>query len=355
MRLRLALESFDEAAIFTIHGFCQRALAETAFAAGHAFERELLADQSEMLAGVARDFWRKTMAEATARGESHWVQWLIEIFGGPEGLASQVKSHVGRLDALLEAPSSDSREAAGNEFLLAFAAARTLWQKEGARVLEWMADARLNQRSYPAAKQAGRAAALDQLFAHPPSRLPPFPLPADLAYFGLEKITKARTQASPPPEHPFFAAVDALLAAGARLAAAFDSASRRLLHDFLLAAREELAARKRRSGQQSYDDLLADMAQALQSPAGPALAATLRERYRAALVDEFQDTDPLQLDIFSGIFGQAACPLVWCMWAIPNRRSTAFAAPMCLPTWRHGGRRMRAMPCWKTGVPIRRC
>ncbi|MFN3883539.1 MAG: hypothetical protein ACK4Q4_02125, partial [Rhodocyclaceae bacterium] len=41
-RLRLAIESFDEASIFTIHGFCQRALAEAAFAAGQPFERELI-------------------------------------------------------------------------------------------------------------------------------------------------------------------------------------------------------------------------------------------------------------------------------------------------------------------------
>lgn len=306
-RLRLALESFDEAAIFTIHGFCQRALAETAFAAGHAFERELLADQGEMLAGVARDAWRKEMAAATSLGEIHWVQWLIQSFGGPEGLAMRVRNHVGRLDALLEAPSSDSRQAAENDLLAAYAAARTLWREEGVRVLAWVEGAQLNKRSYPAARLAVRATTLEQMFAHDQ---PPFPLPEDLAFFGLEKIGKARTQASPPAEHPFFIAVDALLEAERLLKAAFDGASRRLLHDFLLVARTALGERKRRSGQQSYDDLLVDMAQALKGPGGTALAQSLRSRYRAALVDEFQDTDPLQLDIFSGIFGQADHPSV---------------------------------------------
>ncbi|MBP8217378.1 MAG: UvrD-helicase domain-containing protein, partial [Thauera sp.] len=47
-RLRLALQTFDEAAIFTIHGFCQRALADTPFAAGLPYELELVEDDSAL-------------------------------------------------------------------------------------------------------------------------------------------------------------------------------------------------------------------------------------------------------------------------------------------------------------------
>ena len=47
-RLRLALQTFDEAAIFTIHGFCQRALADTPFAAGLPYELELVEDETEL-------------------------------------------------------------------------------------------------------------------------------------------------------------------------------------------------------------------------------------------------------------------------------------------------------------------
>ena len=43
-RLRAALDGFDEAAIFTIHGFCQRALREFAFESGAAFDAELIGD-----------------------------------------------------------------------------------------------------------------------------------------------------------------------------------------------------------------------------------------------------------------------------------------------------------------------
>ena len=35
----------------------------------------------------------------------------------------------------------------------------------------------------------------------------------------------------------------------------------------------------------------------------PWLAASLKARFPAALIDEFQDTDPLQFEIFRSIYG----------------------------------------------------
>ena len=54
---------------------------------------------------------------------------------------------------------------------------------------------------------------------------------------------------------------------------------------------------------QTFDDLLRGLRNALQdTEKGPALAAHLRDEFKAALVDEFQDTDPVQYDIFRRVF-----------------------------------------------------
>lgn len=54
---------------------------------------------------------------------------------------------------------------------------------------------------------------------------------------------------------------------------------------------------------QTYDDLLRGLRIALQdSTKGPLLAACLRNEFKAALVDEFQDTDPVQYEIFQRVF-----------------------------------------------------
>jgi exodeoxyribonuclease V beta subunit len=77
-----------------------------------------------------------------------------------------------------------------------------------------------------------------------------------------------------------------------------------------IAAREELDRRKRRIGVMTYDDLLTRLDETLCGPGGAAVAARLRDRYRVVLVDEFQDTDPVQWDIMRRAFGEGDATLV---------------------------------------------
>ena len=74
--------------------------------------------------------------------------------------------------------------------------------------------------------------------------------------------------------------------------------------------RREVDARKRRLGVMTYDDLLTRLHDALHGPGGDAIAERLRARYRVVLVDEFQDTDPIQWRIVERAFGGGETALV---------------------------------------------
>jgi exodeoxyribonuclease V beta subunit len=76
------------------------------------------------------------------------------------------------------------------------------------------------------------------------------------------------------------------------------------------AVRQELDGRKRRLGVMSYEDLLTRLADTLAGEGGEAVARRMRERYRVVLVDEFQDTDPVQWDIVRRAFGDGTTTLV---------------------------------------------
>jgi len=88
------------------------------------------------------------------------------------------------------------------------------------------------------------------------------------------------------------------------------------------AVRLELEARKRRLAVMSYGDLLTRLAGALAGDEGPAIAERLRQAYRVVLVDEFQDTDPVQWDIVRRAFGHAGGALV--LIADPKQAIYAF-------------------------------
>src|SRR5207253_235198 len=78
-----------------------------------------------------------------------------------------------------------------------------------------------------------------------------------------------------------------------------------------LRVREEMERRKRLAGVLTYDDLLIRLRAALDDPVyGPRVRARLQGRYRVALVDEFQDTDPVQWDILRLGFGGSGATLV---------------------------------------------
>ncbi len=76
------------------------------------------------------------------------------------------------------------------------------------------------------------------------------------------------------------------------------------------AVRDELRLRKDRAALMTYDDLLTKLDETLRGPAGEIGVRRLRERYHVVLVDEFQDTDPIQWSILRRAFAEGDSTLV---------------------------------------------
>jgi exodeoxyribonuclease V beta subunit len=76
------------------------------------------------------------------------------------------------------------------------------------------------------------------------------------------------------------------------------------------AVRVELERRKQRLGIMTYDDLLTRLNATLEGPGGEDVARRLRERFHVVLVDEFQDTDPVQWNIMRRAFGRGTLILI---------------------------------------------
>ena len=105
------------------------------------------------------------------------------------------------------------------------------------------------------------------------------------------------------PDHPFFSLCQELSDACIRVNDGYRDKLINCRTALLEMLRTELPRRKQALNLRGYDDLLLDLHLALEGPGGERLAIGLRERFHAALIDEFQDTDPLQWRIFARIAG----------------------------------------------------
>jgi exodeoxyribonuclease V beta subunit len=308
-RLEAALRNFDEASIFTIHAFCERALADSPFACGLPMKTELLADASGLRLQVVRDFWRTHVAGD--RLPAVLGTYLSANDDSPEKWDRQLKHRLGKpLSTLVWPQQVDEADDLDLDALAqAHAAARQTWREQRPDILACVMEARerLAQGSY---KEAAVRTALSSWDAQLASA---DPLAAPKGLDKLDLLTTSRLQPRkgqrPVQPHPFFEQAQGLLEQLDRARQGLKAARLRLLRRLLEQGPHSLRELKRGRRVISFDDMLSNLHEALTGGHQPWLAEALRERFPAALIDEFQDTDPQQFAIFQAIYGGGRSPL----------------------------------------------
>ncbi|MBI2354841.1 MAG: exodeoxyribonuclease V subunit beta [Deltaproteobacteria bacterium] len=300
--LTRALYAFDEAAVFTIHGFCRLALLENAFESGSLFDSELTADQSLLVRQVCDDFWRSRIMT----DEGPFLERLIADGYTPDRLAAPFAGHYQNPDLRVIPLTADpDLEALIAERDALFPAVAAMWRHERDAVCRELNGAGLSQTSYKAERIAATALRLDVGLADGSMRTGS----DGLALFTPARIAGGMKKGSTRPEHPFFEICGRLHDAAVRVDNGFRDKLINRQSELQGWLRSELARRKQLLNLRGYDDLLLDLHLALEGAGGERLATSLRERYHAALIDEFQDTDPLQWRIFARIAGLDARPV----------------------------------------------
>jgi exodeoxyribonuclease V beta subunit len=295
--LELALQRFDEAPISTIHGFCQRVLVEHAFETGVPFASELLASEEELREEILRDFWI-----ARLHGADPELLMALEREGFSFARARELlREVVGRADLVClprEVPPIDPERTAAA--LEALEEARRLFSEHRAEIRELLLASPLYRR-----RGGDPAARIDGLLRRFEAACAESRPGVSIRFPELEELRDPHRGAR--LRHPFFEACQRLWDAEEpwRL---FPTALRVELVRY---AREEAARRKARRRVLSFEDLLLRVRDALRGPHGERLAERIRSRTGAALVDEFQDTDPVQYEIFERIWHRAGAPLVF--------------------------------------------
>ncbi|MDX7698191.1 exodeoxyribonuclease V subunit beta [Aeromonas dhakensis] len=286
-RLLAAERQMDEAAVFTIHGFCQRMLKQNAFESGALFETEFLTDDSQLRLQAVSDYWRaefypvdKTLASA-----------VRALWPSPAALLREMNGWLDNSELEMRPPAGDETLAARHQAAMArIAAVKSEWLAQQDEIRR-QTDGHISR--YTGKNYEGWLAKIADWAQDEASG---YAIPKELERFGQTVLEENLKKGSAVPTLPLFSEIDALLA------------SRPGIRDLILqraavVVRSRMQASKRQAHQLSFDDLLKDLDGALGSSLGERLCERIRATYRVAMIDEFQDTDPQQYRIFHRLYG----------------------------------------------------
>lgn len=301
-RLDQAAQWMDEAAISTIHSWCQRMLREHAFDSGSLFTQTLETDHSDLLALVVKDYWRQ---QCYPLQDSNML-WALEQWQQPAVLQRKISP-------LLNAQKTAAKPDDPQQTLA------QLLDKGIAKQQQTLRDLKAPWQQWTQELRDMLDAAVEAKAVNGSKVRPSYYLPwlekinswaADDNQVQLD-IGKGLTRLTPDGLHdawkdssavPQHQALDAMQ----QLPDALDNLNRALDEQALWHAASWIKQRfnleKQQRAQMGFDDMLTRLDSALRGPSGTRLAEVIRQQFPVALIDEFQDTDPLQYRIFDAVY-----------------------------------------------------
>ncbi|MBF0218887.1 MAG: exodeoxyribonuclease V subunit beta [Gammaproteobacteria bacterium] len=294
-QLKWALNSMDEAAIYTIHGFCQRALTEHAFNSRQAFDVEMVTDDEQIWQLALKDWWR-IVAYPLNRTS---LRLFSKSLGSVEALL-KLQSPLRKPRVKLLPEISDSLDSLFEQWLGVAdkcGELAAIWHKEGEGIRAAFYSNAL-KRQTKVYKEENLPALFERLEAYFAAD-DPFDFPEEMSAIRasvlLAKLKKG--EIGEAFNHRFFLLVDEILDDAETLQQQFRI---RALADAHAWATDRVARIKQQAGQLSFNDQLVLLEQALAT--NRALGIQLHRRFPVAMIDEFQDTDSVQYDIFKHIY-----------------------------------------------------
>ncbi|MBN1984422.1 MAG: exodeoxyribonuclease V subunit beta [Chitinivibrionales bacterium] len=299
-----AIRSYDHAAIYTIHGFCHRVLTDYALETGMLFDAVLLDQTDQLISLAVAQFWRKRIASSSA----FFARFMLAEKITPLHLEHLLHRYTSQtelqLTAVANAPDTAPVEQCLYEKLESL---KQIWsQRRNELTILLLTSPSLKRTTY-------KQTSLERLFTFLDTVCRQNVMINTLVN-QLEKVTSRCIQSATkkgftPLSDPFFLAADSLVATADDLQQCYRArlieskiALLRYYHDFA-------AAYKLKNNLFTFDDLLHRVNDALHGPNKAVILEQLRKSFTCGLIDEFQDTDPLQYRIFSTIFNTPAAGL----------------------------------------------
>lgn len=301
-RLSIALSAFDSIPIFTIDGFFQRLLKEYAFESNVLFSIELEPDDSPLIHTALQDYWRQHVYKL--KGDALGLfQQNVDFKKAQNFLSEALRSS----EVTLDPAYSESADALNEEYAQAWHSFVAVLQEHEDALRAFIhnpAPGMSKKGPFYKGADAKTFKEIDTLLSEPDSPLTSLPY---LDYFRSSNILAQNTfnknkwqDLSGHALAPLFDAVQTLVDARPKnISSAYFGEIHRFVEQRLNKLKADLNT-------QSYNDVTTTLSNILKSDskASQAIKLAIYKRYKAALIDEFQDTSPQQCNVFIQLFNQ---------------------------------------------------
>jgi exodeoxyribonuclease V beta subunit len=292
--LKRALLYLDEASIFTIHGFCQRALSEHAFSSGLSFDAALSTSTADIVLEATQDWYRQL-----AKQDSETFTLIAQFWPQPTQFLQSFGKAINQRSVIT---TIDSQQISRDFIILATQAHKCLIDNHSVLIEGLITHKKPDE-------QEKREKALIELTSW------------------LEQIKNCNdaatllsvTKISIPDyllngnRHPkaYKATLSDILADCKSLKVMLKDLAKninranayKVVQGAIYIIRQQIADKKNQLNMLDFDDLITQLANSLSSENDyNGLAKSLVSQYPVALVDEFQDTDPLQFSILQSLY-----------------------------------------------------
>ena len=289
-RIRLAITCFDEAIIETIHGFCSRVLTENSLETAALFEAQLDHASDDLVVEAMHEFWRCRLAGAhpVVTAAASVAQFK------PDEMIKFYRSLPATRDYKFGFGCSIDLNNTQEQLVTSYDQLRDAWLNKRSEYLLFIE--RCVAKNIRAFKNSSfYADVFDQMFKN--EAVSPLGLKA-LEYVQAFKL-KVRKEFEEESKPVFSRCAEVFFEQLQQFGAFLRLESASFLDQKIKRWKEVRAIL-------SFDDLLSLTAEAVESKsdAGQSIRNTLRKSFDAALIDEFQDTDPVQFHIFRKLFAE---------------------------------------------------
>ena len=287
--LKEAIVYLDETSVMTIHSFCQQTLTSFAFETNQLFGADLLQDTSSILEEQVKKFWRKNITII----QPELLALLIENNLSRQSISKVVNQHLqGKRFFKYD---SKSEYTFCEEDHLKFLDEINVVKKEADKLWESLiqslidnSDALKEKSSKNRYAKKGALQLIDE--------------PEKFLNFILDK--RAKSAYIVELYDDILQGCDVCEEAKNKIQNVITNCLNQIYCVAIKEIESGVKNYKLSSNQMSFDDLIVNLHSAIAERDNPALVAALQQQYKAVFIDEFQDTDKLQYEIFQKAFGK---------------------------------------------------